>query len=371
MNKRSLKLALTGVVIIAFLTGCSSATDGTTTVDSATAVPAELSDLVTSAMMPIEDWTGPTTGPIAKSGVSVVSIPCAGAAYGCAEIDRGVIAAAEVLGWDVLSIDPKGDPAAASAAIRQAIQINADAIVLGSWNATVLKVPIAEARAAGIIVINAVDVAPLEADGPNHNITIQGEMAGQMLGAYMAVHSEGTAQVGFMNDEEFPNQFLRADGIRKSLALCTGCAIIGESNFAVTEIGTTLTAKSQAFIQANPTMNWLWVAFDAAAADVVIGAGQAGASKVSIGSMDGNPQNIDFIAAGKETASVVENLQWTGWASMDNINRILNGEDPAADDGIPIRLITADNVEEFKKNGIGPIDYKGIYKTLWTTGAAS
>ena len=371
MNKKSLKLAFTGVVIIAFLAGCSSATGGATAGGGASAVPAALSDLVTSAMKPIETWTGPTTGPIAKAGISVVSIPCAGAAYGCAEIDRGVIAAAKVLGWHVLSIDPKGDPAAASAAIRQAIQIKANAIVLGSWNATVLKVPIAEARAAGIIVINAVDVAPLAADGPNHNITIQGEMAGEILGAYMVVHSKGTAQVGLMNDEEFPNQFLRAAGIKKSLALCTGCAVIGASNFAVTEIGTTLTAKSQAFIQANPKMNWLWVAFDAAASDVVIGAGQAGASKVSIGSMDGNPQNIDFIAAGKETASVVENLQWTGWASMDNINRILNGQEPATDDGIAIRLITADNVADFKANGIGPIDYQGIYTKLWTTGAAS
>lgn len=335
---------------------------------SSSGVPAELTQLVKEGSGTISKWPGPTEGPVAPGGKFIVSIPCARVAYGCARIDDGVKAAGKVLGWRVLSVDAKGNPDTANQAIQQAIDQKADGIVVGAIDPVLLKEAIAKARRAGIPVVDPVAARKPSDTGINHDVQIHGERQGKLLGAYIAVASGGKAQVGIMDDKEFPHQALRTGGIKDSLRKCGGCKVVGESDFVVTDIGTQLGPKSQAFLQANPSIDWLDVAFDAAASDVVIANQQAGARKVNIVSMDGNPQNLDFIEQGKQTATVAAPLDWAGWAAVDNLNRIINGQPPTEDDGIPSRLVTKDNVADFRKNGFGPVDYKAKYTELWKTG---
>jgi ribose transport system substrate-binding protein len=341
---------------------------GSSTNGSASAVPAELAQLVKQGSGTISKWPGPTEGPVAPGGKFIVSIPCARVAYGCARIDDGVKAAAKVLGWRVLSVDAKGNPDTANQAIQQAIDQKADGIVVGALDPALIKEAIAKARKAGIPVVDPVAAREPSPTGINHDIKIHGDKQGKLLGAYIAVASGGKAQVGIMDDKEFPHQALRTGGIKDSLSQCGGCKIVGESDFVVTDIGTQLGPKSQAFLQANPSIDWLDVAFDAAASDVVIANQQAGAKKVNIVSMDGNPQNLDFIEQGKQTATVAAPLDWAGWAAVDNLNRIISGQQPTEDDGIPSRLVTKDNVADFRKNGFGPVDYEARYTELWKTG---
>lgn len=358
---------LVGVLAFASAGAAKRSTVSTKT-QPAAGVPASLVQLVKQGMSVTKTWNGPTRGPIAKKGKFVVSIPCARVAYGCARIDDGVKAAAKVLGWKVLSIDPKGDPSKANEAVRQAIQLKADGIVVGAIDPVLLKESIAAARKAGIPIIDPVAARLPSPTGINHDVKIQGFREGQVLGAYVAVASKGTARVGIMDDKEFPHQALRTGGIKNSLAKCSGCKIVGQSNFVVTDIGTQLGPKSQAFLQANPSINWLDVAFDAATGDVVNAMQQAGARKANVVSMDGNPQNLDFIQAGTQAATVAAPLDQTGWAAVDNINRIISGQPPVANDGIPIRLVTKANLADFRKHGFGPVNYKVKYTQLWKTG---
>lgn len=369
------RLALLGVLGAVALVGAGCGDDESTSSDSGSssgeAVPAELAKLVEEAEGTITEWPGPTEGPVAEEGKSIVSIPCARVAYGCARIDDGVKAAGEVLGWDVLSIDPQGDPQKANEAVEQAIKMDADGIVVGALDPELLKTSIANARAAGIPVVDPVAAREPSDTGINHDVEIDGTRQGEILGAYIATASDGQAKVGIMDDEEFPHQALRTGGIESSLDQCSGCEIVGQENFVVSEIGTKLGPKSQAFVQANPDIDWLSVAFDAAAADVVIANQQAGARDVKIVSMDGNPQNLDFIEQGQQQATVAAPLDWAGWAAVDNLNRIFNGEEPVEDDGIPSRLVTPDNIADFRENGFGPVDYEEQYTELWETGKTS
>jgi ABC-type sugar transport system substrate-binding protein len=368
---RWLPLALATVAVFA-VGGCGSDESGeSASSGSSESVPAELVDIVEKGTGTISEWPGPTEGPVAPKDKFIVSIPCARVAYGCARIDDGVKAAAKVLGWRVLSVDAKGNPDTASQAVQQAIDQNADGIVVGALDPALIKESIAKARKAGIPVVDPVAAREPSPTGINHDIKIHGDKQGELLGAYIAVESGGKAKLGIMDDKEFPHQALRTGGIKKSLEKCGGCEIVGENNFVVTDIGTQLGPKSQAFLQANPEIDWLSVAFDAAASDVVIANQQAGAREVKIVSMDANPQNIKFIEEGKQTATVGAPLDWAGWAAVDNLNRIISGEDPVDDDGIPSRLVTQDNVADFKQNGYGPVDYEARYTELWKTGKTS
>jgi ABC-type sugar transport system substrate-binding protein len=368
---RALPLALTSAAVFA-VAGCGSDDSGDSSSASAKAeVPASLVEIVSKGQATISSWAGPTTGPIAPKDKLIVSIPCARVAYGCARIDDGVKAAGKALGWRVRSVDAKGNPDIASQTIQQAIQQKADGIVLGAMDPALVKSAIAKARKAGIPVVDPVAAREPSPTGINHDIKIHGDRQGELLGAYIAVESGGKAQLGIMDAKEFPHQALRTGGIKKSLGACSGCKLVGESNFVVTDIGTQLGPKSQAFLQANPSIDWLSVAFDAAASDVVVANRQTGARKVNIVSMDANPQNIDFIEQGQQTATVGAPLDWAGWAAVDNLNRIISGEQPAADDGIPSRLVTKENVADFRKNGYGPVDYAARYAELWKTGKTS
>lgn len=338
---------------------------------SAEAVPQELKDLVEQGQGAVSEWPGPKEGPVAEKGKFVVSIPCARVAYGCARIDDGVKAAGKALGWKVLSIDPKGDPEKASEAVLQAVRLKADGIVVGALDPALIKSAIAKARKAGIPVVDPVAAREPSPTGINHDVKINGDKQGELLGAYIVTASDGKAQLGIMDDEEFPHQALRTGGIKKSLSKCSGCKIVGQSNFVVSDIGTKLGPKAQAFLQANPDMDWLSVAFDAAASDVVVANQQTGAKQVKVVSMDGNPQNLDFIEQGKQDATVAAPLDWAGWAAVDNINRIIQDQEPVDDDGIPSRLVTKDNIADFKENGFGPVDYEAKYAELWKTGKTS
>jgi ABC-type sugar transport system substrate-binding protein len=352
--------------------GCGSDDSGDSSSASSKAeVPASLVEIVKKGQGTISSWPGPTTGPVAPKSKLIMSIPCARVAYGCARIDDGVKAAGKALGWRVLSVDAKGSPDTASQAIQQAIQQKADGIVVGAMDPALIKTAIAKARKAGIPVVDPVAAREPSPTGINHDIKIHGDKQGELLGAYIAVESGGKANLGIMDDKEFPHQALRTGGIKRSLDACSGCKIVGQSDFVVTDIGTQLGPKSQAFLQANPSIDWLSVAFDAAASDVVVANRQTGARKVNIVSMDANPQNIDFIEQGQQTATVGAPLDWAGWAAVDNLNRIISGEQPVEDDGIPSRLVTKENVADFRKNGYGPVDYAERYAELWKTGKTS
>ena len=55
------------------------------------------------------------------------------------------------------------------------------------------------------------------------------------------------------------------------------------------------------------------------------------------------------------------------WASFDNLNRIFAGEEPV-DQGIPFRLITAENVSDIEPNTNwdGDIDFASHFTKIWT-----
>lgn len=376
MKRKRLLSALVAVVAMIFAAGCGgngeSSTDDQAASSDQGEVPEELRQLVEDAMSTPEEWPGPTTSPLGAKDKFIVSIPCARVAYGCDRLDQGARAAAKALGWKFQSVDAKGDPNIATQAINQAIDLGADGIFVGAMDPALLERPIAEARKAGIAVVDAVAAREPSPTGINHDVEIHGVEQGQALGAWVAVDSGGTAKVGVIEAPEFPHQALRFQGFEESLGSCAGCEIVAETTFTVTEIGTQLGPKSQSFLQSNPEIDYVYVAFDAAAGDVVAANQQTGgAGRVKVISYDANPQNIEFIEQGLQAASLGSPLDWAGWAAVDNLNRIFNGEDPLEDDGIPLRLITKENVEDFKVNGYGQVDFAAKYTQLWSTGETS
>ena len=88
------------------------------------------------AMKPVTEFTGPTTGPAAQPNKKVVFLACGFEAEGCNLPAKAAAEAGEALGWEVKVVDGKFDPRIYSRTIQQAIDDDADGIILDAVSAS-------------------------------------------------------------------------------------------------------------------------------------------------------------------------------------------------------------------------------------------
>jgi len=316
----------------------------------------------------------PASPPVAK-GKFVVNITCSLAAEGCAEADRGAHAAADALGWKLLTIDTGGDPAKILSAFEQAKNLHADGIMLNSLDPSQVKEPVADARKRGVPVvcmgcgILKSNVDPPE-DSVNHEVISPGVLQGQIEGAGLVLGTNGKARILVLSAPEFASIRDREQGAREVFEMCPDCTVAKTIKLTVADLATSLPAKIKAALQADPKINAVWVGFDAGAMVANTAIEQLGkGDEVQVWSNDGLQQNLGVIkAGGPQKGSVTQPLRWKGWAVMDNLNRLFNDEAPVEDDQIPAVLITEDNVDEWSDGKTGSLDYQGAYRKLWGIG---
>jgi len=362
-------------LVLGLLTACgtTSSPSGSSGTDAAGGeVPAEVTDLATVSAEP-QPWAGPTTSPALAKDKFIVSIPCGLAAAGCARIDEGVHAAAEAAGWQVQTIDPANDQNKMNAAIQQAISLGADGIALNSIEPALIQSAVAAARQAGLMVVNANagrEDDPVTDTSVQHDVSLQGVKQGNMIAATICVDTGGSADVMILQDKQFNLVNQRVEGTQDYLTNCPGITSQVQA-IAINDLGTVLQSKVKALLGSNPDTTAVVSPSDAFTPDVISAIQQAGlADKVKVYSMDGNAQVVaNIVAGGPAIASVGGALQMEGWAQVDNLNRLFAGES-TVDDGIPIRVINADNAPAGGEYD-GDVDYQAKYTELWTTGATS
>lgn len=80
-------------------------------------------------------WSGPTTGPAAQQGKSIVFVSADQRDSGPRGVSEAVQQAAKTIGWTYRMIDGQGSISGRSAALNQAIALKPNGIVLGSVDA--------------------------------------------------------------------------------------------------------------------------------------------------------------------------------------------------------------------------------------------
>jgi ribose transport system substrate-binding protein len=323
-----------------------------------------------AAMKDITSWPGPESSPPIAPDKSIVVIPCTMAAEGCKRQAEGFLEGAKAVGWQTKLIDPGGDPTKENAAIEQAITLHADGIFLVSVDPKSVSGPLAEARKAGIAVIASGTGGPQSQPSPtglNHEVSLHGPEQGEVLGNYIVSDSGGKANVGIFTTSESATVQERVEGTKKVLDGCTECNVVEETNAPVTSLGTELTSRAKALVQAHPEIEYIWVGFDAAATNVVEAVTEAGlADKVKVVAFNGNAQNLEFIRNGQsESADVGEGCEWAGWAGVDDMNRVFNESEIPADDGVPSKLLTKENLPPKGQTFEGEFDFREKYEELW------
>lgn len=291
---------------------------------------------------------------------------------------KGMQAAADEVGMSIVALDAKGDTSTASRQIQQAISQNAAAIAIMSFSAESLAAPLREAKAAGIPVIDVFDGDPGFPTPEQADIGVVGKASycytcfGQQLAAMAVAQGNGDVNAALVGVPDTPAAVLESEGFKSELKrLCPGCKV-KEYGSSTAQWGTEVPSIGTAIGQ-NPNFNFVVPVFAilgdlmkpsllAAGAEDRLSIVTVNASKTTMADLR-NKELITGIVGSPEI--------WMGWATMDQVLRVLTGEPAVEDSKVENRAFTSANLEDANPDAganYGPVDFAAEYLKLWGLG---
>lgn len=264
------------------------------------------------------------------------------------------------------------------ACMDQAINSKQDIILLnGAPDPRALQPQIQAAKDAGIpvTVIHFHDdsnPAPPACEGCENVtaiVTAPFNVAGKAAADWIIQDSGGMANTLIVGGSDILPSPGTIDTMKKEFSdNCPDCKTT-VINIPVADWNTKTQSEIQAALQSDPSINYVYVLYDAMVAGAVPAVETLGRTNVKIGSYNGSPFALDFIAQGDTVAfNVGEDTPGIGYAAMDQAFRILTGNAPVQT-RTPIRIWDDSNVAEAGTpakpgTGYGDATVAG-YKSLW------
>jgi ribose transport system substrate-binding protein len=316
-------------------------------------------------------WNGPTNGPTAVSGKTIVYVAQTMTNPGVAGAANAVRNAARVIGWNVRVIDGTGTPTGIQAALSEAVTLKPSGIVLGGFDPDETSQQVSRANAARIPLIGWHAVA---SPGPSQrpklftNVTTRVEDVAAISAQWVIEHSNGHAGVVLFSDASIPFARNKAELIRKELATCSGVKLLAQENIPIPDAGSRTPREISALLSRfrgkwthSVAINDLYFA-DAAPA--FRAAGRKGSGPPSnIGAGDGDPSAFQRINSKQyQAATVPEPLSLQGWQIVDEFNRAFSGR-PASGYVAPVHIATAAN--SHGATTWDPSGYREAYQKIW------
>jgi ribose transport system substrate-binding protein len=322
------------------------------------------------------EWAGPTDGPKPTAGKRVAIISCSQATEGCNRPTRSAAEAAKLIGWKPTILDGKGEPSTQLAAANSAVDARYDAIILMLMDPTNMAEAMTKAKAAKIPVVTlgapgyskeraALDWIP--------DISHDWLATGDVLADYMIWKSDGKVDALMLHDSSTlvvdQGQFKGSYRTLTDKAKCPDCKVTVK-DFTQATLTTQPAQDAVATIQANPNINWIWC-YDFCLQQSVQKLKSAGLGQDLKGAgFDCNAANLELMKNGTiQTVCVADPRDWEAWATVDQANRLVEGQQPA-DQKIPFLLVDRDTMdkltpEDLDKGWQGGIDYQAEYKKIW------
>ncbi|HWC09303.1 MAG TPA: substrate-binding domain-containing protein [Solirubrobacterales bacterium] len=325
----------------------------------------------------------PTEPAKAPPGKDVWILSCAEAASGCQTITAGIKEAAEEVGWKTTVVDGAGDVTKWNSAVDQARVAGADAFFAVSVDCAPIKQALERAKASGMITEGVSDYDcsdPLEGgteplfthvfEGPfkgPESWAKLGEAGGGLQAAWDIVNIEGDKKaIQFTSQDVAVTQYI-SKGFEENFD-CPECEIVGEVPFQLTELGATLTQKAQTAMLKYPDANIMAPPYDPVSENIaaaIVNSGKVGS--ITNTGLLASPPNIELIRSGRgQEMSVGWDSRWFGWAAVDDVIRLFNGQEPVYS-GWDQGIIDKDNLPE-GDTYVAPVDYISNYKKLWGLG---
>ena len=383
-HRRSLA-ATAGVAAVAVaLVGCGGGTSSSTAASSAAAAAATsasgTSACMTAANDYLKSWDSlPTTlssayKPLSKkpaSGSTVIKL-VNGAIPSDNESYQQQAIAAQAVGWKAKEIIFNGTVEDLNAKFEQAISEKPTAITVSGWPPAALQRPLADAKAAGIVVgLSSVSDPATSYPGyaSNTNGAATAKQIGQ-LNAYMFMRDSGCKGSAAIFNLPFPILVVATNAFLATVkAHCPDCTVsyneVQSSNIGTPALSSAVVSK----LQSSPSTKYVYAIIGNVADGLAQAFTQAGLSGVKIFGQVPDATSIAALRNGSNAWWIDQNSLLNGWTEMDGLLRAIEAKQPVSDTGgYPLAVLTPQNVPGGTGIPVLPADYQNEFKKLWLVG---
>jgi ribose transport system substrate-binding protein len=331
---------------------------------------------VAQVTAPSTRWTGPTSGPAAKTGKRVVFISVDGRNGGAQGAAEGAAEAARAIGWQFRVLDGQGSISGQSAALGQAIAMQPDGLILGGMDALQNAPLIRQAEQAGIKVVGwhaGPQAGPLAEPPVFANITTDPLQVSRAAALYAVAVSNGHAGVVVFTDSAYKIAIAKSDAMAATIRQCQGCRVLAVEDTPLAEVSSRMPQLTTTLLQRYGAkwsyalgINDLYFDFMAPSLQSAGIAGDGSPANISAG--DGSEAAFQRIRSKQyQAATVAEPLNLQGWECIDELNRAFAG---TAWSGYvpPVHLFTSANIETDggPHNLYDPDNqYRTHYREIW------
>ena len=331
---------------------------------------------IAAATARVSKWDGPTTGPKAATGKTIIYVAGDLRNGGTEGVSRGVAEAAKAIGWTLRILDGRGDISARTAAVNQAIALKPDGVVLGGFDAVEQNAALATLKGAGIPYVGwhaTIEPGPDPKTGMFANVNTRIADVAQTAADLAIADSDGRAGVVIFGDSNYEMAIGKARMMEADIKKCTGCAVLTLEDSPMTEASTRMPQLTTSLLQRfgakwtySLAVNDLYYDFMASSLGAAGLQGTDAPHNISAG--DGSEsafqriRNTDY-----QIATVAEPLTEQGWQLVDELNRAF-AQQPWSGYVSPVHLVTPDNIayDGGPRNVLDPDNgYRDAYKAIW------
>ncbi len=321
-------------------------------------------------------WDGPTTGPKAVAGKTVVVLAGDMKNGGILGVTNGIAEAAKVVGWTVRVLDGAGSVSGRTAAFNQALTLKPDGIVVDGFDAVEQKPGLDAAGKAGIPVVawhSGPEIGALK-DGPVLvNVSTDPMAVSDAAADWAFVDAGGKPAVVVFTDSQYAIALAKANRMKAQIEKLGGTVLsfedtpIAETSNRMPQLTTSLLQRLGSKWTASLAINDIYFDFmgpSLAAAGI---AGEGAPKSVAAG--DGSESAYQRVRAGEyQSVTVAEPLLLQGWQLVDELNRAFAHQPPSGYVA-PFHVVTKDNIgfDGGPKNMFDPDNgYRAAYTGIWT-----
>jgi ribose transport system substrate-binding protein len=321
----------------------------------------------------------PTSGPPAAKGKRILIVSCGQQTLSCVSGAQGAMEAAKAIGWQAQIYDGKFNPALYGTGVQQGISEKVDGIVLDAIDCATVRPQLEEARKAGIKIVS---LAAYDCNDPSiggkplfdGQVLFNGDpdvrasafRHADMQARFAAAKQNGKAKVILFKLDAFLATKYMREGLERGFKSCPGCQIVDEVPLAPSDIGPALQQKVQSAILQHPEANTIMSGFDVLLlAGVEAGVRASGrGSQIKLFGAEGYAPTADLARQGLVAGGVAVPAVWQGWAAIDELNRIFNGEQ-AVHEGLGFQAWDKDHNLGASGGWQTTVKYQTAYKKLW------
>ncbi len=321
-----------------------------------------------------QEWDGPTTGPAAAEGKTIVVVAADLKNGGILGVSNGIEEAAAAIGWEVRVLDGAGSVQGRTAAIGQALALQPDGIIINGFDAVEQQAALEGVVTAGIPMVSWHSGPVIGCDAPGGifaNVSTDAMTVSEVAAQWaLADGGEGVGAIIF-TDSTYQIAIDKADRIRETIEAGGGTVLeyvdtpIAETSTRMGPLTTSLLQKYGDSWTHALAINDLYFDFMGPALASAGISSEDGPQAGSAG--DGSEAAFQRIRTGQyQTITVAEPLNLQGWQLVDELNRAVQGEACSGYVTSPA-LVTREGLEAMgESNSFDPaIPYREAYTAIW------